>query len=522
MKPALTHDLREPLSLRGFYQDKSFVRAVMGPVGSAKTSCVICHDVLARAARQVRSPVDGVRYSKELIVRCNMPQLRTSTIPTWLNWVPPEVFKSEFTWGPPASHHIRFCPRPSDLTDIVDLTAIFWGIEGPADIDKLDGFEVSRVRINAASEADKRVFGRCVERTNRFPGEEHGFCSEPGVTMDYNPPNADHWLYEMMEVQHPQDTRFWKQPPAVFRDTEGMLISLDGTRYSVNRNGDEKRGIMPADNINHLSSDYYSRQVGVRTDSEIRVFLMNEYGFLQSGDPVHPLYDDVVHYANAELLVYPEIPVCLGFDFGNRPAVAIFQHSPTGQLRVVDELCSDNFTTLDRFLDERLIPHLNNHYPGAQAAVGGKFWRALGWGDPSGRAGEGHEQTAFDECQRRGLYVVSAPGYRNTLAPRIKALDDFLGGMIKGGKPAFLLSNKCPMIRAGLAGRYRFANVKSGGNTGEPRKEPEKSPFSHPCEGLEYGALGLTGIGSKQDLALAAAIEKYNKSLSPMQNSVGY
>jgi len=491
----------EPASLRGFFEDSHFVRAIRGPVGSGKTS-EMCMDIIAKAFRQAPSPRDGVRYSKELVVRTSMKNLKNTAITTWQHWVSARDFGGDFTWGPPATHHLRLDIGPGDL---VDLIVIFQSIEGPPDIDDLDGFEVSRAWLNAASESEFEVFTKLCERVNRYPAKRDGGCSEPGVRMDYNSPDADHWLYRMAELQRPANARFYHQPPAMFQDDNGTLVSLDGTRYRVNTEGDAAKNILPADNIENLDARYYEQQVSVRTDDQIKVQLLNQYGFLLDGDPVHPLYSDDRHYAGHDLIAYPGLPLLLGFDCGpgGRPAVAIFQITPKGQMRVLDEIVTDSFTSGPRFIDERVIPHLTNHYPGFQVVIGGERYLARGWGDPAGRAGEGYEETFFDYCKKRKLYIEPTHNHQNLVGDRVKALDTYLKAGIEGGKPAFLLSAKCPMIRAGLAGRYKFSKMKTGANRDALRREPDKNDY---CVDLETEALTPEGWRRFDSIAPGDAI----------------
>jgi hypothetical protein len=515
-----THNFSPPGTLGDFFADTHFIRGVRGPVGSAKTS-TMCMDILYQACRQVPSPEDGVRYSRELVIRASMKNLKKTTITTWMDWISTQRFGGDFTWGPPAEHHMRLEIAPGDF---VDLLVSFQSIEGPPDIEDLDGYEVSRAWINAATECSFEVFAKVAERVNRFPRRQHGFCAFPGVRMDYNSPDADSWLYRMAELQRPANSRFWNQPPALFQDDDGPLVSLDGTHYCINTHGDPARGIPPADNLENLDARYYEQQVSVRTDDQVKVQLLNQYGFLLDGDPVHPLYNDDLHYAGHDLVAYPGLPLLMGFDCGpgGRPAAVIFQITPKGQMRVLDEIVTESFTSGPRFIDEKVVPHLTNHYPGFEVVVGGDRYRARGWGDPAGRAGEGYEETFFDYCKKKRLYIEPTHNHRNLVQDRVKALDTYLRLLIEGGKPGFLLSSKAPMVRAGLAGRYKFSKMKSGANREALRREPDKGPFSHPCEATEYGALGALGPQDEGSSVRLAAVNRLNASLRPVQSGVGY
>lgn len=67
-----------------FHRDDSFVRGLMGPVGSGKsTAC--CFEILSRALEQKPSP-DGIRRSRWAICRNTYPELKSTTIKTWMDW----------------------------------------------------------------------------------------------------------------------------------------------------------------------------------------------------------------------------------------------------------------------------------------------------------------------------------------------------------------------------------------------------------------------------------------------------
>ena len=72
--------------LKDFMKNTTFFRGIRGPVGSGK-SVACCVEVFRRALEQEKSP-DGIRHSRWAIIRNTNPQLRTTTIKTWLDWFP--------------------------------------------------------------------------------------------------------------------------------------------------------------------------------------------------------------------------------------------------------------------------------------------------------------------------------------------------------------------------------------------------------------------------------------------------
>jgi hypothetical protein len=499
---------RPPATLWDFHGDPSFIRGVQGPVGSGKSSSVICMDSLIKAARQKSSPTDGVRYSKELVIRASYPRLLTSTIPTWQKWVPAEQFSAPMRWGPPITHHLRWLNGPGD---IVDLEVIFMSVESDAEVDKLDSFEASRIRINEAIECGPRLFAKCAERVNRFPPKEHGFCTEPGVVMDFNAPDTDHWLYKIMEREMPANWRFWRQPPALLEDDAGDLVDMDGRRYRVNGAGDPKRNMPAADNLDNLPPGYYRDQVATKNTAEVKVRLLNRPGTITDGDPVHPLYDEDYHGSDTVLPNYPGLPILMGWDFGGTPACVIAQFTPKGQLRILAELVADHYTTVERFRDEVVKPFLAMEFANQKVS---------GWGDPAGMEGEGHEETCFDALKLWN--IKPSPDLQNVWSTRVDAVDALLRDRLPRGVPKIIISRRCSMLRAGLSGKYQIERVQRGSNQGVLRSKPLKNAYSHPCEALGYLCMGIQGKPDQNQAKIRASIARQNRSLRPMSLTAGY
>ena len=68
-------------TIKRFFKSDAFVRGVMGPLGSGKsTACVL--EILRRAKMQVPGP-DGIRRSRWAIIRNSYPELKSTTLKTW-------------------------------------------------------------------------------------------------------------------------------------------------------------------------------------------------------------------------------------------------------------------------------------------------------------------------------------------------------------------------------------------------------------------------------------------------------
>ena len=122
--------------ISAFLRDGSFFRGLMGPFGSGKsTACIM--DILRKSAMQTPSP-DGVRRTRWAVIRNTYPELRTTTIKSWHQWIPPSIGR----WidaGPP-THHIT--------EGGLDMEVLFIALDRPDDIAKLLSMELTGAWIN--------------------------------------------------------------------------------------------------------------------------------------------------------------------------------------------------------------------------------------------------------------------------------------------------------------------------------------------------------------------------------------
>ena len=169
--------------VRAFMTSPAFVRGLRGPVGSGK-SVACCVELFRRATTQQPSPLDGLRKTRWAVVRNTQPELRTTTIKTWLDWFPENAY-GRFNWSPPFTHRIR----KADL----DCEVIFIALDKAEDVKKLLSLELTGAFINEAREAPKAVLDAVTMRVGRYPSQRDGGPTWSGVIMDTNAPDEDHW-----------------------------------------------------------------------------------------------------------------------------------------------------------------------------------------------------------------------------------------------------------------------------------------------------------------------------------------
>ncbi len=445
-----------------FHQDDSFVRGLMGPVGSGKSSSC-CVEIMARALCQKPSP-DGVRRSRWLVIRNTYPELKSTTIKTWETWFPSSV--APIKWDTP----ITSTTKISDVGDGtgLELEVMFMALDRPTETGKLRSLELTGAWINEASEIPKEIFDMVTQRVGRYPSKLVGGPSWSGIIVDTNPCDDDHWYYKVAEEEKPPEWKFFRQAGGLFRDSEG--------RYHPNPD---------AENVFNLPGgyEYYMRQLTSKPEDWINVFLLGNYGSTKDGKPVFPEYNDKIHCLTKNVEAERGLPIVLGWDFGLTPACVIMQVTARGKVIVLDEVISEDMG-IRQFAAEMVKPVLLNKYNG---------FTVFSAGDPAGNIrAQTDERTCLQELLEAGIATEPAP--TNDFIPRREAVAYFLTRM-SDGEPAFLLNPRCTIIRKGLGGRYKFERLKTTGNA-RYKDRPVKDIYSHIQDAMQYACLrvrsGLT------------------------------
>jgi len=445
-----------------FHESDAFVRGLMGPVGSGKSSSC-CVEIVARALRQ-RPSRDGIRRSRWLIIRNTYPELKSTTIKTWETWFPANV--APIKWDTPITSTMKI-NNIGDGTGL-ELEVMFMALDKPTETGKLRSLELTGAWINEASEVPKEIFDMVTQRVGRFPSKLQGGPSWCGIILDTNPCDDDHWYYKLAEEDCPPEWEFFRQP--------GGLQRLEDGTYTPNPD---------AENVFNLPGgySYYQQQVPSKSEDWINVFLLGNYGSTKDGKPVYPEYNDKVHCLNKNVEGERGLPIVLGWDFGLTPACVILQVTGRGKIIILDELVSEDMG-IRQFTNDVVKPVLMNKYSGFQIHSAG---------DPAGNIrAQTDERTCLQELLEAGIYTE--PAATNDFIPRRESVAFFMTRMMDG-EPAFLLNPRCTNLRKGFLGRYKFERLKTSGNA-RYKDRPVKDIYSHIQDALQYACLkvrsGLT------------------------------
>lgn len=458
-----------------FHNSDAFVRGVRGPRGMGK-SVMSIWEIIRRANAQ--RPFNGVRRSRWAAVRNTYPELKSSTLATWTAWFPEDCFPIKHDH--PITATLRYpladpeTGKPDGTT--VELEVLFLALDTPKDVSKLLSTEFTGIWLNEARELPRAVVDMATASVGRYPAKVAGGSNWMGVIMDTNPPDTDHWWYQLFEVERPVGWEQFVQPPA--------LLGTNIANLQPN-NGQDPR-YPKAENIQNLEGghDYWMRMSQGKRWEWIKVYVMNEYGTVSDGKPVYPEYNDEYHCSKKPLTLYRGAPLLVGLDFGLTPSCALVQVSPRGQVRVIDEICGTSIG-IKRFVRENFRPRLISDYANIPVTI---------WGDPAGnQRAQTDERTVYEILREEGY--TAHPAIENGFRIRREAVSKYLMMNIDG-EPGLIIDPKCVTMRKGFLGKYCLERKQMTGKE-EFKDEPADNPYTHIQDGLQYVCM-MIGQSSQQ------------------------
>lgn len=450
-----------------FIESNGFIDLVMGPYGSGKST--MCVQRIVKHAASMPFWSNGRRKARWAIVRNTSGELVSTTLQTWLNWFQ-DLGDIKKRHKPILTYEHMF----NDGNGIIELDLIFIALDRPDDVRKIKSLELTGVYLNELSELPQNVLSHFKGRVNgRFPSRS--FCSEPhwtGIIADTNPCDEDHWIFRDFESDAGNSYNVFHQPSGLLEE-KGILVKDRTGSYIQNP---------LADNVAHLSSDYYPKLAEKQTEGFIKVYCQGRYGLVESGKRVYAEFNYDSHSV-AKIEAIQGDPLYLGWDFGLTPACVVVQLTPRGQVRVLKEYVAEDMG-IKTFATNIVLPRLSIDFP--YNKVGGSE------GDPAGAKGDEimEELSCIGELNSLGISTNAAS--TNDPSVRINSVRYFLNLMVDG-LPAFLISREdCPMLVKGFMSGYHYKRVSV---TGDERYQdkPNKNKYSHPHDALQYILMKLAG-----------------------------
>jgi hypothetical protein len=518
----------QPTAAR-FHASTALVRGFMGPVGNGKS--VACITEMLRIAFDQWPNCDGIRKSRWAIIRNTNPELRTTTLNTWKQWVPESI--SPITLNPIIMTTVKQPLRDGSDTSI-EMEVYFLAVDRPDDVKKLLSMELTGAFLNESRELSYAVVKGVRERIGRYPSVIDGYadkddykaprdpktgkikaCKRKVLVMDTNPPEDDHWWYQLAEEGC---LRKSENKDLARRKTAEIFEFFRGPAPLIKQHDGEYIPSPGAENIDNLDGGYkyYLDMIAGNTEDHINVQVLGNYGHIQDGLPVYPTYNDRVHCSQKHFVAIEGITICLGWDFGLTPACVIGQLTDTGQCRLIAELTSEDMVISGgarEFARDVVKPYLSQKFPNHKIG--------FSLGDPAGNnRGEGEGKSAIgilnDEYLMDGdipldLGFTTDPAPTNDITRRLDAVGSFLSKMVGKGEPGLLVDKRCQSIRKGFLGGYKFKKILMSGSEDRYRNTPDKNKYSHCHDAVQYLCLGFIGGYINDDMSDSEYYEMENE-----------
>lgn len=480
----------------------NFVDGIRGPVGSGK-SVGCCMKLFMKAAAQapaLKPDREGIRWrkSRHAIIRNTNPQLRTTTIKTWLDWFNEDEF-GQFRWSVPYTHHIK--------KGDIDAEFIFLALDREEDVKKLLSLDLTFAWINEAREVEKSIIDIATTRVGRYPSMKDGGPTEYGVIMDTNAPEDDHWWPIMAGDSPPPDyiteeERLLLIKPdnwGFFNQPGGMIELKDASKRTIGYESSPT-----AENAKHLVPGYYENLITGKRKNWIDVYVLNKLGTSEAGKPVYPEFSKETHVLKTIPTIDKHAEMYIGLDFGNTPSAIFGLRFSLGEWLLFKEIITAN-TKIEMFASivRHEIQKLKHDGP---ISI---------YGDPSGEFNDQHLSTAL-RIMRAGQ-VPALPAPSNNPEYRIETVASMLNKMVRG-QPAVQISPACKVLIKGFDTGYKYKRMRISGEARYDDK-PMKNRYSHPHDACQYMFLGA---GEGTQLLLNKKTENKTHPMKRRSNPWGF
>lgn len=471
-----------PPTVANFMSSEAFIRLIAGPVGSGKTTgCIM--ELLRRSCEQYPS-ADGIRYTRWAICRQTLSQLKNTVLKDIAHW-----FNNIAHW------------KVSDSTiyfEFADVKSewLLLPLETPEDQRRLLSMNLTGIWISEGIEISYDLIGPISARCGRYPSPADGGAKWYGIVVDTNfPTEGTPWADAMSDP--PADWDVYMQPSGLAENAENLAYLLqtpDTLKMPVNHPTRIRQGRL-----------YYERLARNKNLAWVTRYVHAQMGPDPSGAAVYSGTFRASFHVIDEIEPIKGKPLIVGQDFGRDPWGVILQEDHRGRILVLEEIEGED-TGLINHCRITLRPRLRqSRYAGLPIVV---------VGDPAGnQRSQYDEKTAFDILKSEGFSAMPAP--TNDIETRLVAVESYLLQQRDGAGAILFDRSRCPKLIQAMNGQYRYSKT----SLEISRPLPDKNPWSHVSDALQYGVMALGG--TRFALQIARKLYPRNNANAPV-NAAGW
>ena len=453
-------------TIKKFHASGAQIRAIIGPVGSGKTSAA-AWEIFYYVPMFLWERYE-IKRTRWVIIRNTYRELADTTRKTVFEWFP---------FGNYLSKDDTFVVEYPDKG--ITAEALFRSCDRPEHIKKFKSLEITGYWIDESIEIDMEIKKMLKQRIGRFPPRSP---VRFGIETT-NPPEVDDPTYKIFKWQ--------TLVPGPVPEGEPLT-------------GHEGFWQPEGDNAINLRPGYYDQLKEDYRDSPdwIARYIEGKPGVLQKGKTV---YHNFKHAEHVRELEWAGSPLFIGIDnSGNLPAAVVVEALANRVAHVLMEFWTEKYGIVD--FGRMLMTRIRTNFPEASIAAV--------WGDPAGeqkysKASGGFTSNAEllrDEC---GINVQAS---EQNVTARIESVEQMLGR-----RDAVRIDFSCRRLVNGFLGGYVYPEYVDG-RIGE---KPVKNRFSHVHDALQYvfvklyGTRALNKMGP-EEAKIYEGIDLKNNEYSPL------
>lgn len=471
-------DFSQYPTIAAAFRSRAFIRMVIGPAGSAKTSNMF-NFFLMKALEQAPAE-DGTRYTRAVIIRNTYDMLQRSTLKTAENML---GAIGTFVQSKPPRGLVTL---PLEDGTKVRLELEFLALDTEEGLNRLLGNEMTWIGVDEVSEIPETVIERAVTRIGRYPSGRYGRVTDCGLFGTTNGPKMNHWLYQWYlggksQLFRGLTEKLGRPYFELFKQPAGLLRPADP------RDKDKVEKWLPnpkAENIQNLEGGYnYYYQMLSQSEEGRKAYIEGDFAPLKSGEVVFPEFSNALHVIpDGSFFLQDGMSLGLSFDFGRTPVCHLWVTLPNGRMVVIEEFMMKNASVED-LMKSQVMPALQTKYS--------RHPIDWGTGDPAGLTGGQGIGTSPYEVLMGAPYNIpmECPPVSNRIDPRLDSLRGCLTRLIGGGVPMFGILESCRFTIAALGQTYIYEKKRGVDGVKEEPTKSHENWVSDLADSICYGTL---------------------------------
>jgi len=440
-----------------FHKSIAPIRAIVGPVGSGKTSAGVIE--IEHLSAMMFDEL-GIKHTKWGVIRNTYRELMDTCYQTILAWIPGGKWVDKTS---------TYTYRVGDR--IVEL--LLRSCDRPDQIKQFKSLELTGYWIDESIEIAEEIKLMIRNRIGRYPAKEEL------VRLGLSEAEIDEIRFGIETSNPPdvEDPMYWKfrwmtSPPGI-----AGPITPDGPIPDKQPlQGYEGFWQPPYENEKNLRRSYYKDlAVDYAANPDwLDMYIKGKPGIIIQGKPVYNNFRREYHVAK-EPIVWSGGPLYMGWDnTGVTPAAVLLQIPSAMRLQQLREYYTDRMGIVD--FTRSVIQKINQDFPGAQIHH---------WADPAGENSISRKEGGLtSNAQLMRDEGVNVRPSENGLRARIESVEQQLARI-----DGYLCDPSCTRTINGFLGGYCYPENRS--IMGEFLPNIIKNRFSHPHDALQYVTVRL-------------------------------